>query len=90
MGKPTKSAKERPAWAKRLEAARLLTNMDQKTFAAALGVQAETYRRWERGETQPGLENLVKIRAVAGISLDMLIAGETFTARDRLKIVTNS
>lgn len=73
----------RPAWVHRLIAARTLKNLNKKQFAEKIGIEAETYRRYERGETEPNFDTLVKIRNFAGISLDVLIAGETFRAGDR-------
>lgn len=35
----------------------------------------EAYRRYERGETEPKLSTLVKIRNTTGVPLDWLIAG---------------
>lgn len=39
-------------------------------------MEAQTYRRWELGETEPNLDALVKIRRLTQISLDTLITGE--------------
>jgi len=52
--------------------------MDQKEFAAILGFgegQIETYRRYERGETEPPLRVLAQIHRTTGASLDDLIGG---------------
>lgn len=54
--------------------------LSQKEFAAAVGIEAETYRRYERGETEPPLATLARIRAVTGVSLDFLVAGSVPTA----------
>ena len=75
MGRPTKSAADRPLWSKRLEAVRTLTGMDQRSFAERLGLQAETYRRYERGETEPNFKTLARLRAETGASLDLIITG---------------
>ncbi len=50
--------------------------MSQSAFAAQLGIAAETYRRYERGETEPPLAVLARIRILTGASLNALIAGE--------------
>ena len=55
--------------------------LDQKDFAAALGVEGETYRRYERGETEPKLATLARIREVTGTPLDWLICGIEDKAR---------
>ena len=46
------------------------------TFARELGIEPEAYRRWERGETEPGIANLSKITEITGVSLDFLVAGK--------------
>lgn len=51
-------------------------NLDRGAFAAAIGLEAQTYRRYELAETEPNLDTLRKIREVTGISLDVLIYGE--------------
>lgn len=60
----------------RLEQAR--KNADYETaadFARALGIEVDTYRRWERGETEPSVEHLTKIHVLTSVSLDFLVAG---------------
>lgn len=48
----------------------------QLDFAGALGVQEPAYGRWERGETEPGIDALARIHMVTNASLDFLIAGK--------------
>jgi hypothetical protein len=53
-------------------------NMSQGEFANILGFgsgQEETYRRYERGETEPNMRTLAEIHRVTGASLDLLISG---------------
>lgn len=47
-----------------------------KDFAGELGIEDETYRSYERGETQPPIETLAKIKHVTKASLDWLICGD--------------
>ena len=75
LARPPKRSPDRPLFAVRLEAARVLTGLDMGQFAAAIGVEAETYRRYERGETEPNVATMQKIRKATGVSLDFLIAG---------------
>lgn len=87
-----RSAAPRTPFASRLirvrEAFATATNrpdMGQKEFARLLGFgdgQEETYRRYERGETEPPIRTLAEIRRVTGTSLDMLITGEGDKARE--------
>jgi transcriptional regulator with XRE-family HTH domain len=51
-------------------------------FAHELGLQRETYRRYERGEVSPPLEVLSNIRGLTGISLDYLISGLEYGAEN--------
>lgn len=45
-------------------------------FAELLGIKAERYRRYERGEVEPPLLVLNALGRVTGVSLDRLISGE--------------
>lgn len=70
------SVAARRKFAARLVAIRVAAGFESKAaFARALGVGGETYNRWERGETEPNIFNLGKIRSLTGASLDFLIAG---------------
>lgn len=71
-------------FAKRLASARHLAGFaTQKAFAKHLGVEAETYRRWERGETEPNISMLVKLSDATGVSLEVLLRGAQAGERDR-------
>lgn len=74
---------ERQAFATRLRALRQSygisigePGLSQEEFAKRLGLQGETYRRYERSETEPPLRVLSAVRRLTGISLNSLIAGE--------------
>lgn len=80
---PRKRSKPQTPFGKRLEELRFahgktlgLPEITQAEFADMFGVQGETYGRWERGETEPSLEILRRIRKITRISLDYLITGE--------------
>lgn len=45
-------------------------------FAVIIGIAEETYRRYERGETEPSLATLTKLRRLTNVSLDYLITGD--------------
>lgn len=65
--------------------------MDAGEFAEIIGLEAETYRRYERGETEPKISTLRKIKEITGGSLDWLIAGpKEKSARPDLKVVEQS
>jgi len=76
MPRPTKSAKDRTPFAQRLETTRLRTGLSMEDFASAVGLKAETYRRYERGETEPNVRTLAEIRRLTKINLNFLVAGE--------------
>lgn len=75
MARPQKSDPNRPDWAKRLEAARVLTGLDGKAFAGEIGIHEERYRKYERGEREPNIQIWAKISDFTGVSLDVLIKG---------------
>jgi transcriptional regulator with XRE-family HTH domain len=68
-------------FAKRLGAVRLAygavtgrPGLPRVTFALELGLERNTYSRYERGEVEPPLMVLAAVRRLTGISLDYLIA----------------
>ena len=66
-------------FAARLKELRLLMpgKPNQEQFAKYLGMdEAETYRRWERAETEPDISRLQHIVDKTGVSLDWLLAVE--------------
>lgn len=67
----------RKLFASRLKSARILAGFKtQKDFADAISVEHETYRRWERAETEPNIATLAKIASECDVSLDSLILGK--------------
>ena len=66
----------RLAFGRRLATIREAAGYETATaFADALGLSIATYSRYERGETEPGMETLQKMQQLTGVSLDFLIAG---------------
>lgn len=45
-------------------------------MADAIGVDQNTYTRWERGETYPQVPNLLKLKRVTGVTADYLFFGD--------------
>jgi len=45
----------------------------QKAFAAMLGLNQQTYQRYETGVREPDLEHLHQIGVVCGVSIDWLL-----------------
>lgn len=64
------------AFALRLRATRLECGYkDAAELARAIGVEPPAYRKWERGEAEPGIADLARIQRLTNVSLDFLIAG---------------
>ena len=52
----------RRAFAKRLRLLRTMKGFDTtRDFARALGIEEDRYTRWERAETEPGLESIMRM-----------------------------
>ena len=63
-------------FSERLKVARLKAGFaTRRAFADSLGIQAPTYRTYERGERQPDFETLCAIAEATSTSLDHLIRG---------------
>jgi transcriptional regulator with XRE-family HTH domain len=54
----------------------LRTGMSQEEFASSIELKGETYRRYERGETEPNIATLAKLRSKYKVNLHHLISGE--------------
>ena len=50
-------------------------DLSRGQFAELLELKEETYRRYERGENEPSILVLARIRELTGLSLDYLVAG---------------
>ncbi len=48
----------------------------QKYVALSLGVKAPSVSDWEKGKTNPTLENLISLSNLLGVSTDMLLGVE--------------
>ena len=51
-------------------------NLLQKDVAEAVGIALHTYQRYEYGEREPQLSNLVKLADLFDVSLDELVGRE--------------
>lgn len=60
-------------------------DLDKKEFAALIPKEAQTYRRYELGETEPNLWTLTRIRDLTGVSLNYLIAGHPDVKPEKTK-----
>ena len=70
------ASRTKRGFAKRLKAARISAGYEtQIAMAERIGSEHETYRRWERAETEPPYFMLVRIGEAVGKSLDFLICG---------------
>ena len=65
----------------RLKALRQAKGIRQEDLAAALDVSRNTVIRWESGDNEPRVSEIVKIAAVLDVSLDELMTGEQAKAK---------
>lgn len=63
-------------FAQRLREARERKFDSAAEFARTIGAEEETYRRWERGETEPGIVALNTILEELNVSADFLVKGD--------------
>ena len=57
----------------RIKALRLERGMTQNSFAEVLGVSFQAVSNWERGVAPPDLDNLVRVAAFFGVTVDDLL-----------------
>ena len=63
------------AFAKRLEAHRVAGGYElAKEFADKIGVNPGAYGRWERAETEPGIEMIILICTTLGITPNRVVS----------------
>lgn len=65
-------------FARRLAALRKALGYEEAVdFAKSLGIDQNTYTRWERAETYPQIANLLRLKTVTGVTVDYLYFGDT-------------
>lgn len=73
---PRRATLIRKQFAARLQQARIAAGYKTKAeFARAIGIEAETYRGWERGRTEPGISEINAILTAADVSAEYLVSG---------------
>lgn len=60
----------------RIKECRINAKMSQKFVAVTLGIAAPSVSNWESGKTQPTPENLKRLAALFGVSVDYLLGDE--------------
>lgn len=55
-----------------IRVARLAAGMTQKELAAKMGVPYQSLQRWEKGIFKPSMDNLIKLSAAIGITVEEL------------------
>lgn len=75
VGKPKKPLNHKRLFADRLKVARSRKFDNAADFARDRGIEVETYRRWERAETEPDITNLNIILQGLDVSADYLVTG---------------
>lgn len=66
---------QRPAWARRLEAARSLRYETQTDFATKLGISQQRYSNYENGSREPDIELWGRIVDELRVSADNIMFG---------------
>lgn len=67
----------RRSFAKRLKALRIAAGYDtSREFCDEIGVKEGTYNRYERGETEPNFETLIRICQVLNTDPTFLLLGK--------------
>lgn len=62
---------------KNLEALRIRERMSREELAKKLDVSYMTIRNWERGNTEPGASQLIRLAAIFAVSVDQLLGRES-------------
>ena len=62
----------------RLIEQRKLNKMTQRQVAEKLGIKQPSYIRYEKGDAEPSLTNLVKLSDLFDVSVDYLLGREQF------------
>ena len=73
--------------AKRLKELRRAKGLTQRDMARAFGMTDVGYGGWERGDTEPSIENLVKLCRLFGCTADSLIGLADMPPRRDLQTV---
>jgi transcriptional regulator with XRE-family HTH domain len=60
----------------RLKELRLQKGLTQREVASAIGVSANNYARYERGERQPDCNTLIKLSKFYGVSVDYILCND--------------
>lgn len=68
----------------RIEEARRKKRLSQGGLGAAIGMQQSRISRWERGDGEPSIGQLIAIADACGVSLDYLARGEESQTVDAL------
>ena len=62
----------------RLIEQRKLNNYTQRQIADMLGIKQPSYIRYEKGDSEPSFENLVKLADIFDVSIDFLLGREQY------------
>lgn len=57
---------------------RKLNNLTQRQVASALKISQPSYIRYEKGQAEPSLENLVKLADLFDVSVDFLLGRKDY------------
>jgi transcriptional regulator with XRE-family HTH domain len=80
-------------YADSIRAYRLKHRMSQQALADELGVSAVAVSKWERGQTQPGIQALTRMADIFGVTVDDLVGREPPVAapeEDNVRVMTRA
>lgn len=60
-------------FASRLKELRKKHGLTQKEIAKLIGISQSSYSNWENGNTEPSLENVVRLAKLFGVTTDYLL-----------------
>ena len=71
---------------------RVRQGMSQQELAEELGVSSVAVSKWERGQTQPGIQALTQMADIFGVTVDDLIGREPPVApgEDNVRVMTRA
>lgn len=62
---------------KRIRELRLNANLSQREVAEMLGVKQQQYQRWETGNREFPIKELVQLAEIFGVSTDYILLGKS-------------
>lgn len=61
----------------RIQQYRKNLGLSQEELGARLHLSRQTVSLWEKGQTFPTIDNLIRLKEIFGVSIDAMVDGET-------------